>query len=700
MKRLVAGLALVVLFASVLVSVDPPKVQAQFEPDVSNVTTDRDSYVAGETVTVTFSASEDVLEQVASGDMAFRLVPTALTADFASSYPFFIRRFVSQTSGTLIAHDWRQEVEPGRAIPPEAYTELCVVVTAYRQTGLAGQSDQFDQVADDDPTDNRACFEVTPRPGPSAVAIGAPSISFRLPAVAGGDLADVQWSPDVRADGFVVRPHGFDRDLNPWSLPVQRVDDPIFAGEVPAGGGAYCVGVTAIGSGRYSSSPESVACVPFAESMGDTNCDGVAGSSADVVGSLETVAGLPNACLGGASGSGAVDIDGDGDASLLDALLMAQCDSGRANLTCPGLPADADPIEYFAYMLDAGAYPNRLIFEQLDAEGDDTNTRRGSLAAVAPGAQTSIGAQLLAENEIANPRLYGARDRLGNDADPEVEWSFDIPSTGEIETINARVSVEFADDPTIDVLRGLAGPQSLVVTSGTVRGATSTGLKVGGRALGVVGLAVGLALTLGGDSPVLRTDHAVYYLRSDGTQTFISEGLDDLRSTVSQLGDGDAVLIADYAERRNVTIDSSGYVEHEGNRWTPGWFEEWISVDRRAAEESLGKAKWRFRTEVGGQPNDGCDAHHIVPHGSTYRSAVAARAILNENGVGVHDPVNGVLLNRRGHGQLHTYSYYDSILLRLREAVVGLSGVDARRAVVATLESEAIELMNRYPCPG
>lgn len=539
-----------------------------------------------------------------------------------------------------------------------------------------------------------ACFDVEQRPTipPVQVVLGAPVVSFYLPAVTAGLPVDVQWSQDSRADGFDVRPHGLDRDGNAWSLPVERVEDPIFDGVAPAGSGTYCIGVTAIGVGSVVPSAESVACVPFAEGVGDADCDGIVSSAADVLATLARTVGLPNDCLDDEEGS--ADVDGDGTGSLLDALIMTQCDAGLANGACPALPADSDPVEFYIYMLEEGAFPDRSVFEEIDFDGGDDNDRDEAVAALGPVTDVSLAARLLAENELENPGAYGARDSNGIETDdPKKWWEFDIPTASAIDDKNQQVT---------DRLRSQADTSIQVNKSFAIGGGVGTaarGTKIGLGRLSVIG--AGVLIVLGEAAPLVppvETDFEIFALLRDGTRTLVGRSLDAVTPTLLSLGNGEAVTIVDYAEGRELTIGTDGIVTSRGNTWSPEWFEDWSESDRDEALESLGAPKGRFRPALGGRPGDGCDAHHIVPHGSKYRAAVASRAILNQNGIGVHDPVNGVLLNREGHGRLHTYEYYDTILFRLQAANRAADPLQRRMDVSGVLLAEGFRLMAIYPC--
>ena len=74
----------------------------------------------------------------------------------------------------------------------------------------------------------------------------------------------------------------------------------------------------------------------------------------------------------------------------------------------------------------------------------------------------------------------------------------------------------------------------------------------------------------------------------------------------------------------------------------------------------------------------GQEAHHIVAQGAMNPDAGAARAILKEAGIDIHEPINGVFLDDSAHARLHTKLYYETVAQRLSNANVadGAAGVE------------------------
>lgn len=97
-----------------------------------------------------------------------------------------------------------------------------------------------------------------------------------------------------------------------------------------------------------------------------------------------------------------------------------------------------------------------------------------------------------------------------------------------------------------------------------------------------------------------------------------------------------------------------------------------------------------FRRVLGGQPGDGCAAHHIVP--KMHRVAAPALGVLADRGISVNDPRNGALIDGEGHSHLHTNFEID----RVNESVVRAQW--SRTAVLVVLQAFQIEYEANYPC--
>jgi RHS repeat-associated protein len=97
-----------------------------------------------------------------------------------------------------------------------------------------------------------------------------------------------------------------------------------------------------------------------------------------------------------------------------------------------------------------------------------------------------------------------------------------------------------------------------------------------------------------------------------------------------------------------------------------------------------------FRSRLGGERGDGCDAHHIVPQ--SHHLARGARSVLARYGISVHDTRNGALIGRSGHHTLHTnreVSYVNTLVVLAAES---------RVMVFGELEALRIQYTARFPC--
>ena len=83
-------------------------------------------------------------------------------------------------------------------------------------------------------------------------------------------------------------------------------------------------------------------------------------------------------------------------------------------------------------------------------------------------------------------------------------------------------------------------------------------------------------------------------------------------------------------------------------------------------------------------------AHHIVAQKSRY--AQRARRLLKKVGIDVHNPINGVALDREKHKRLHTQAYYIKVHKRLQKAFVTSQRDERKLAIENELRKIADEI--------
>lgn len=80
-------------------------------------------------------------------------------------------------------------------------------------------------------------------------------------------------------------------------------------------------------------------------------------------------------------------------------------------------------------------------------------------------------------------------------------------------------------------------------------------------------------------------------------------------------------------------------------------------------------------------------AHHIVPGGEKFASAVGARQILDAHKIDINSPLNGAFVDKVVHRGRHAERYSDAIFVRLKAADTH-GGADAVRAELQLIQQE------------